>query len=472
MTSQAGGRALAERFSGGYEVIPPGTRLGAIEAARPAPAEEGSLLYVYRGDDHRGLRAFLRAIADERPPRLERLVVAVHRPSALEWPPRSAPRRLAVPVTWHEFEDMTALEPLYRQAAAVVLPYLGGEWLQQTGLEAIATGCPVAAPDFPLSAEILEEARGRLFSPRSERSLARALEALLGPESAEGEAASAGPKLGAPYGAHSLETVTRRTLELYEKALHRAKEEDEGRAYPIKTVKFSRAGVRDDGLIYADLHIHTNHSKDSTSSVAEVLEAAFEVGLGAVAIADHDTISGGLEARELAGEDLDVIVASEIKTAVGEVIGLFLEEEVPGGLSFEETLGLIKEQGGLVYIPHPFDGLRSTPSYESMVDNLYRIDIVETYNARVALSSFNLNAERFASKYNLVAGAGSDAHVLPGIGTAMLRMRPFKGPEEFMTALREADIVTHRKNLLYLQSLKFLQTTLDHVLPSGADTGR
>src|SRR5665648_9418 len=473
VTSQAGGRALGERFSGGFEVIPPGTRLGSKEAARSPLVEEGTLLYVYRGDDRRGLRAFLRAIADERPPGLNRLVVAVHRPSALEWPPCSAPRRLAVPVTWHEFEDMTALEPLYRQAAAVVLPYLGGEWLQQTGLEAVAQGYAVAAPDFPLSADILEEAQGRLFSPRSERSLARALAALLAPEPAEGDAAaSAGSKLGASRTAHSLEAVTRRILELYEKALHRGKEEGEGRAYPIKTVKYSRAGVRDDGLIYADLHIHTNHSKDSTSSVAEVLEAAFEVGLGAVAIADHDTIAGGLEARELAGEDLDVIVASEIKTSVGEVIGLFLEEEVPGGLSFEETLGLIKEQGGLVYIPHPFDGLRSTPSYESMVDNLYRIDVVETYNARVALSSFNLNAERFASKYNLVAGAGSDAHVLPGIGTAMLRMQPFNGPEEFMTALREADIVTHRKNLLYLQSLKFLQTTLDHVLPTGADTGR
>jgi predicted metal-dependent phosphoesterase TrpH len=220
------------------------------------------------------------------------------------------------------------------------------------------------------------------------------------------------------------------------------------------------------GWIHADLHIHTEYSKDCTSSVEAVLATARDVGLGAVAIADHNTIEGGLAARELAGKDLIVIVAEEVKTACGEVIGLFLEEEIPGGLSFEETLSRIKEQGGLVYIPHPFDRLRTTPSYRVMMDNVYRIDAIETYNARVFHSSFNLNAERFAAKYHLPAGAGSDAHVLPGIGTAMLRLPRFATPDEFLASLREADIVTRRKSLLYLQSLKLLQNTLDHVFPN------
>ena len=151
-------------------------------------------------------------------------------------------------------------------------------------------------------------------------------------------------------------------------------------------------------------------------------------------------------------------------TQHGEVIGLFLERPIPKGLTFDQALELIKEQGGLVYVPHPFDRLRTTPSYRSMVDNLHRIDVIETYNARVALSSFNVNAERFAAKYHIVAGAGSDAHVLPGLGTALLSMPRFDGPEEFMRSLREADILARRKSLLYLQSLKLLQTTLDHVL--------
>jgi hypothetical protein len=217
--------------------------------------------------------------------------------------------------------------------------------------------------------------------------------------------------------------------------------------------------------IHADLHVHTSHSKDCAVPVEAVLATAREVGLGALAIADHNTISGALEAAEMVGEGLIVIVAEEVMTQSGEVIGLFLREPIPKGLPFEEALSLIKEQGGLVYIPHPFDRLRTTPSYRLMVDNLHRIDAIETYNARNYLASFNLNAERFASKYNLAAGAGSDSHVLPGLGTAMLRMPRFQGPDEFMAALREADIVTRRRSLLYLQSLKLLQTTLDRVMP-------
>ena len=184
--------------------------------------------------------------------------------------------------------------------------------------------------------------------------------------------------------------------------------------------------VDDRDWIHADLHVHTSHSKDCAVPVEAVLATAREVGLGALAIADHNTISGALEAAEMVGDGLIVIVAEEVMTQSGEVIGLFLREPIPKGLTFEEALSLIKEQGGLVYIPHPFDRLRTTPSYRLMVDNLHRIDVIETYNARNYLASFNLNAERFASKYNLAAGAGSDSHVLPGLGTAMLRMPRFQ----------------------------------------------
>src|SRR5680860_1194194 len=221
------------------------------------------------------------------------------------------------------------------------------------------------------------------------------------------------------------------------------------------------------GWIHADLHMHTQYSKDSSSSVEAVLATAREVGLGAIAVTDHNAIEGALLARELAGDDLIVIVAEEIMTQQGEVIGLFIEELIPKGHTFDETLSMIKEQGGLVYVPHPFDRLRTTPSYRVMVDNLHRIDVIETFNARNMLPQFNLTAERFAAKYNVAAGAGSDSHVLPGLGTAMLRMPRFDGPEEFMASLREADIVTRRRSLLYLQSLKLLRTTLDHVLPGS-----
>ena len=217
--------------------------------------------------------------------------------------------------------------------------------------------------------------------------------------------------------------------------------------------------------INADLHIHSNYSKDSVNSVEGILATAREIGLGAIAIADHNEIEGAFLARDLAHGDPFVIVAEEVKTAEGEVIGLFLKEAIPAALSFDHTLSLIKEQGGLVYVPHPFDALRTTPSYRALVDNLHRIDVIEIYNAKVALSSFNLSAERFAAKYNIVAGAGSDAHVLQGLGTAMIRMPRFDDPPSFMAALWEADIIARKKSLLYLQSLKLLQTTLDRVLP-------
>ena len=102
-----------------------------------------------------------------------------------------------------------------------------------------------------------------------------------------------------------------------------------------------------------------------------------------------------------------MIVAEEVKTSEGEVIGMFLEELIPRGLTFNQTLSLIKEQGGLVYVPHPFDqACAPRPSYRLLVENVHRIDVIETYNARNYLGSFNLEAERFASKYNLAAGCG------------------------------------------------------------------
>ncbi len=211
--------------------------------------------------------------------------------------------------------------------------------------------------------------------------------------------------------------------------------------------------------------MHTTFSKDSKNSVETIIRTAREIGLGAIAVTDHNEIKGALRARELAEGDPFVIVAEEIKSREGEVIGLFLKEWIPPKLSFDETLSRIKEQGALVYVPHPFDALRTTPSYQALVDNLHRIDVIEIYNAKVALSSFNLSAERFAAKYNIVAGAGSDAHVRQALGTAMLRMPRFHDPESFMAALWEADIIARKKSLLYLQSLKLLQTTLDRVLP-------
>jgi predicted metal-dependent phosphoesterase TrpH len=214
-------------------------------------------------------------------------------------------------------------------------------------------------------------------------------------------------------------------------------------------------------LIEVDLHMHTDHSPDCATPVEVLLETARDRGLGAIAITDHNEVSGALEARRIAEgmDDLKVIVAEEVKTAEqGEVIGLFLEEKIPRGMTMAETIAAIRNQGGLVYVPHPFDRFHSVPDYEHLIDIVEEIDVLEVFNPRVALTAFNEEAERFARKYRIVPGAGSDSHVAQGLGSVRVRIHDFDGPEEFLEAMRDADITRKHKNLVYVQTLKLLQT--------------
>jgi predicted metal-dependent phosphoesterase TrpH len=215
-------------------------------------------------------------------------------------------------------------------------------------------------------------------------------------------------------------------------------------------------------LIEVDLHMHTDHSPDCATPVDVLLNTARDRGLGAIAITDHNEVSGALEARRIAeqtGDDIKVIVAEEVKTAEqGEVIGLFLEEKIPRGMTMAETIAEIRRQGGLVYVPHPFDRFHSVPDYEHLIGIVEEVDILEVFNPRVALTAFNEEAERFARKYRIVPGAGSDSHVAQGLGSVRVRIHDFDGPAEFLEAMRDADITRKHKNLVYVQALKLLQT--------------
>jgi predicted metal-dependent phosphoesterase TrpH len=231
-------------------------------------------------------------------------------------------------------------------------------------------------------------------------------------------------------------------------------------------------------LIDVDLHMHTDHSGDCATPVEVLLATAREQGLGAIAVTDHNEISGALEARKQAaaavsgpgGPPVKVIVAEEVKTAdQGEVIGLFIEKKIPRGLTLEETVAEIKHQGGLVYVPHPFDRMHSVPDYEHLLSILDDVDAIEVFNPRVAIGAFNEEAARFAAKYRIVAGAGSDSHVAQGLGSVRIRMRDFDGPAEFLQSLRDADILTRPTSLLYVQALKFLQTK---ATPASAQRAR
>lgn len=214
--------------------------------------------------------------------------------------------------------------------------------------------------------------------------------------------------------------------------------------------------------IDVDLHMHTNHSHDCATPVEVLLETARVQGLGAIAVTDHNLVSGAHAAAELADDyGVKVIIGEEVKTKdQGEVIGLFINELIPKGVSLQEAISDIKRQGGLVYVPHPFDRMHSVPDYKNLLEVIEDIDLIEVFNPRVAFHAFNDEAARFAAKYRIVAGAGSDSHVAQGLGSVRINMFDFDGPEEFLESLREADIARSPTSLFHVQAMKFLQTNV------------
>ena len=226
---------------------------------------------------------------------------------------------------------------------------------------------------------------------------------------------------------------------------------------PRRRAARSDEPLADREWIVADLHMHTRWSHDCSIGVEELLDHAEAEGLGAIAVTDHNAFGGALEAMTLsAGRDLVVIPGEEVKTkGQGEVIGLFLSEEIPRGMSFSDTIAAIRAQGGLVYLPHPFDRRHAIPDPATLHRHLADIDVFEVYNARLLREPYNDEALRFARKYNLTMGAGSDAHVLPGVGTGLLRMRAFRTAEEFLISLRTGEIERRPRSLAYLQTLKW-----------------
>ncbi len=192
-------------------------------------------------------------------------------------------------------------------------------------------------------------------------------------------------------------------------------------------------------LIRADLHIHTCYSVDCLTPVEKIVARCLELGINCVAVADHNTIAGALKLRQIA--PFKVIVAEEIATTAGEVMGLFLEEKVARGLSAQETTSRIRSQGGLVAIPHPFG--RSLPWRSNALASseiLSQVDIIEAFNSRTPFSSGIRRATMLAKVHGKAASAGSDAHTLGEIGRAYVQMPEFNGPGDFLNSLAQGEI--------------------------------
>ena len=195
----------------------------------------------------------------------------------------------------------------------------------------------------------------------------------------------------------------------------------------------------------ADLHTHTIYSKDSLTRPEVLVAACARRGVEVVAVTDHNAIAAALEAcvaaerRRAEGQPAPlVIVGEEILTAAGEVIGLFLAEFIPAGLSPQETIRRIRDQGGLVTVPHPFDRLRRGPMTAEALEAIWSlVDAIEIRNARTTFPSDNERARAFAAEKGLLQTAGSDAHTPGELGQCFVDLPAFDGPEGFKRALAQ-----------------------------------
>jgi len=182
---------------------------------------------------------------------------------------------------------------------------------------------------------------------------------------------------------------------------------------------------------------------DCNTPLEKIIERCLEIGINCIAIADHGTVEGALKMKAMA--PFTVIVAEEIETPHGEIMGMFLQEGIPSGLSVEETLARIRAQSGLVCIPHPFDPFRQSALDNEVIEAIVdQIDIVEVFNARAPLQRSATQANSFADKYSLAKGAGSDAHTITEIGNAYVEILEFSNKDDFIQALRQGKIGGHK----------------------------
>lgn len=196
-------------------------------------------------------------------------------------------------------------------------------------------------------------------------------------------------------------------------------------------------------MLKADLHIHSSYSMDCLTTPEEIVASCTRKGINCVAITDHGTIAGALKLKEIA--PFPVIVGEEILTPWGEIMGLFLTQEIPSGILLVEAVKQIKEQGGLVCLPHPFDTFRLSAIKDGFLgDVLPYLDIIEVFNSRSLLLGNSRRAKLIAQRYHLPASAGSDAHTSYEIGRAYVEMPEFQGKEGFLESLAQGKIFGRR----------------------------
>jgi predicted metal-dependent phosphoesterase TrpH len=196
-------------------------------------------------------------------------------------------------------------------------------------------------------------------------------------------------------------------------------------------------------LLKADLHIHSEYSMDCNTPLEKVVSRCLKIGINCIAVCDHGTAEGALRMQEIA--PFTVIVAEEILTPYGEIMGMFLKQTILSRQPVNEVISQIRAQGGLVCIPHPFDMLRPSGLRRNIIEEIAeQIDIIEVLNARTILPRNSAKVLAFARKYGIAQSAGSDAHTPSEIGNAYVEMPEFNGRDDFIQALEKGKISGHR----------------------------
>lgn len=199
-------------------------------------------------------------------------------------------------------------------------------------------------------------------------------------------------------------------------------------------------------MLKADLHIHTRYSMDCQTPLDKIITRCQELGINCIAIADHGTAEGALEMQKIA--PFKVIVAEEILTTHGEIMGMFLKETIPGGISPSEAVRSIRAQGGLVNIPHPFETIRGSALKDEIINEIAGdIDIMEVLNSRSPFPANTNKARDFAARHHIPGGAGSDAHTILEIGNAYIEMPDFDTSKDFLKSVASGRIYGKRSGI-------------------------
>jgi predicted metal-dependent phosphoesterase TrpH len=195
-------------------------------------------------------------------------------------------------------------------------------------------------------------------------------------------------------------------------------------------------------MINTDFHCHTCYSRDSLVTLEDLPHICNKKGLHKLVITDHNTIAGALIAHSSDPERF--IIGEEIMTQQGEILGIFLKEEIPPNLSVQDTIKLLRAQGAFISVSHPFDKFRKG---HWMVDDLNQIlpgiDAIEVFNSRALLPQFNLDAIVYTQQHHLLGTVGSDAHSLGEIGKATLNLPDFKDAASLKQALTLSEPHVH-----------------------------